>query len=85
MTAFAELGLVRESRIEDSTTWEPFHDDSVIHLRCAGCGTVSHHHTELVRELRRALEADGSFAPDEVDVRVEGRCPDCAASGSDAG
>ena len=49
LTLFAELGLVRESRYEDASTWEPFHDDAAIHLVCSECGQVMHHNTELVR------------------------------------
>lgn len=74
----AELGLVRESRLDESATWEPFHDDTAIHLVCSTCGAVVHHDTELVRQLRRALERDVDFEPEEIDVCVAGRCADCA-------
>ena len=84
LTVFAELGLVRESRLDESATWEPFHDDSVIHLRCHRCGAVTHHHTGLVGRLRHSLEHDASFRPDEVDVRVEGTCGSCLAGGQEA-
>ena len=77
LTLFAELGLVRESRYEDASTWEPFHDDAAIHLVCSECGQVMHHNTELVPRLRRAIQVTTDFAPDEIDVRVSGRCGHC--------
>lgn len=73
---FADLGLVRESHLDGTSTWEPFHDDDAIHLLCTACGTVTHHDTEVVQTLRRTLERS-SFAPDRVDIRISGRCPDC--------
>ncbi len=79
LTLFAELGLVRESRYEDASTWEPFHDDAAIHLVCSECGQVMHHNTELVPRLRRAIQVTTDFAPDEIDVRVSGRCGHCPA------
>ena len=77
LTLFADLGLVRESRLDDTTMWEPFHDDAAIHLICSECGTVIHHDTELVHRLRRALDRDADFVPEEIDVRVSGRCRQC--------
>jgi Fur family ferric uptake transcriptional regulator len=75
---FTDLGLVRESRLDDTTMWEPFHEDAAIHLICSGCGKVIHHDTELVNRLRAALDRDVDFVPEEIDVRVSGRCKDCA-------
>lgn len=80
LTLFADAGLVRESRLDDVATWEPFHDDAEIHLVCTVCGTVTHHDTELVHELRRTLERSGAFTPTEIDVRVSGLCDRCVAS-----
>ena len=80
LTTFAELGLVRESRLDEAATWEPFHDDAAIHLVCDECGTVVHHNTELVPKLRRTLERAGGFEPADIDVRVTGRCAQCAAT-----
>jgi Fe2+ or Zn2+ uptake regulation protein len=82
LTLFAELGLVRESRYEDASTWEPFHDDAAIHLVCSECGRVMHHDTELVLRLRRAIQVATDFAPDEIDVSVSGRCGHCPAASS---
>jgi Fur family ferric uptake transcriptional regulator len=79
LTLFSDVGLVRESRLDEVATWEPFHDDAAIHLKCSNCGVVIHHDTELVHELRRALERDSDFRPDEIDVRVAGRCGGCTA------
>ena len=79
LTLFAELGLVRESRYDDASPWEPFHDAAAIHLVCSECGRVMHHNTELVPRLRRAIQVTTDFAPDEIDVRVSGRCDHCPA------
>ena len=78
LTVFAEVGLVRESRLDEAATWEPFHEDTAIHLMCSRCGTVLHHDTDLVQELRRALDRDVDFVPAEIDVRVTGNCAACA-------
>lgn len=80
LTVFADLGLVRESRHDDSTTWEPFHGDAAIHLYCSTCDRVLHHDTDLVHELRRGLEGNTDFVPDGIDVRVTGRCSACATA-----
>jgi len=40
---------------------------------------VMHHNTELVPRLRRAIQVATDFAPDEIDVRVSGRCGHCPA------
>ena len=77
LTVFSDVGLVRESRLDEAATWEPFHDDAAIHLMCAACGVVLHHDTDLVNQLRRSLEHGAQFAPTEIDVRVVGRCADC--------
>ena len=79
LTLFADVGLVRESRLDEAATWEPFHDDAAIHLMCSACGVVTHHDTKLVPQLRRALEQHTDFTPDEIDVRVVGRCAGCGA------
>ncbi len=84
LTLFADVGLVRESRLDEAATWEPFHDDAAIHLMCAGCGEVTHHQTKLVPQLRRALEQHTDFTPEEIDVRVSGRCGQCGGSASAA-
>lgn len=77
LTVFSDVGLVRESRLDEAATWEPFHDDAAIHLMCATCGIVVHHDTDLVNQLRRSLERGAEFVPTEIDVRVVGRCADC--------
>ncbi len=84
LSLFAELGLVRESRLDETATWELFHDDAAIHLVCARCGHVIHHDTDLVHELRRSLEGRGDFVPAEIDVRVVGRCDSCEPAVSDS-
>lgn len=79
LTLFDELGLVRESHLADgASTWETAHDDAVIHLVCATCGDVRHHDAVLVEDLRRQLVGVAGFRADTIDVRVSGRCRDCA-------
>lgn len=81
LTLFEELGLVRESRLADgASTWETAHDDAVIHLVCARCGAVRHHDAALVEDLRRQLVESAAFRTDTIDVRVSGRCGDCAGA-----
>lgn len=72
---FDELGLVRESRTDalGSSTWERRHSDGDIHLVCVRCGSVRHHHTELVERLCHEIERTG-FDPATVDVQVAGWC-----------
>jgi Fur family ferric uptake transcriptional regulator len=74
---FAEIGLVRESRLGDASTWERAHGDAVIHLVCATCGVVQHHHASSVDSLPRELEQAIGFAAEGIDVRVTGRCASC--------
>ena len=80
LALFTEIGLLRESRTDDTTTWEPFHDDAAIHLVCSSCGRVIHHDTSLVPRLRRDLDELSDFVPETIDVRVSGRCAACPTS-----
>lgn len=74
----AELGLVRESRLNDeASTWEPRHADSVIHLLCSKCGIVTHHHTALIDDLADRLSDAVQFTAASIDVRVDGLCSNC--------
>lgn len=78
LALFAEIDLVRESRLgDDASTWEIAHVDSVIHLVCTACGTVRHHDASLVETLRGQLSEQAGFTANEIDVRVTGRCGDC--------
>lgn len=81
LALFAELDLVRESNLGEAATWEPRHDDTVIHLLCEQCGTVQHHDSVAVRRLRRELSQEAHFDSVETDVRVRGRCERCRAAG----
>ena len=78
LTLFAELGLVRESRYEDASTWEPFHDDAAIHLVCSECGQVMHHNTELVRACGVPSKSPPTSHPTRSTC-VSGRCGHCPA------
>lgn len=80
LTLFSELDLVRESRNGDTSTWEPAHDDAVIHLQCIHCGVTSHHDTATVNTLRAQLVKSGAFEPHSIDVNVTGRCTACQRS-----
>ena len=77
LALFAELDLVRESNLGDAATWEPAHDDSVIHLLCETCGTVHHHDSRAVRRLRDEISQGTGFDAVEIDVRARGRCERC--------
>jgi Fur family ferric uptake transcriptional regulator len=78
LTLFAELDLVRESRLDDdASTWEISHGDEVIHLRCDSCGEVRHYDASLIKTLRRQLRTQAGFEPLHIDVRVEGLCDRC--------
>lgn len=77
LALFTELGLVRESRLGDETTWEPAHGDAVVHLVCERCGRVLHHPATAVEALRRQLDAEADFVVDAIDVRVTGHCRRC--------
>ncbi|MGF1597034.1 MAG: Fur family transcriptional regulator [Acidimicrobiales bacterium] len=79
LALFAEIDLVRESRLGDgASTWEPAHGDAVIHLVCTRCGAVQHHQTDTIDVLRRQLTRTARFTADAIDVRVKGRCDRCA-------
>lgn len=81
LALFAEIDLVRESRLGDEAfTWEPAHGDAVIHLVCTQCGTVQHHHTTMIDSLRREL-IEAKFTPDSIDIRVNGYCERCSQVG----
>jgi Fe2+ or Zn2+ uptake regulation protein len=77
LALFAELGLVRESLMDDGTHWEEAHADAVIHLVCVGCARVLHHRTPMVGELQSELIALDDFQPETIDVRVSGLCRSC--------
>lgn len=79
LALFAEIGLVRESRLGDASTWERAHSDAVIHLVCDGCGAVHHHHAPSIAELPRELASEVDFEVAGIDVRVTGRCAACAS------
>lgn len=79
LALFAELDLVRESRLGDAVSWERAHGDTFIHLVCDDCGTVEHHDSQLVASLRRQIDRASAFAPATVDVRVTGHCVACQA------
>lgn len=79
LTLLTDLALVRESRLGDeASTWEVAHPDDAIHLVCSRCGTVRHHHTELIEDLRHQLAGRGGFRTASIDVRVDGHCLTCA-------
>lgn len=80
LSLFADIDLVRESRLGDDTasTWERSHADGVIHLLCTSCNRVLHHHTGLVDRLHATLAEYPDFTADAIDVRVTGRCRDCS-------
>lgn len=78
VTLFTEIGLVRESRLGEASTWERAHGDAVIHLVCSNCGTVRHHHAASIDELPSEIATAAGFTPDSIDVSVTGTCATCA-------
>lgn len=83
LSLFADLGLVRESRLGDdsASTWERAHGDGVIHLVCVDCGAVVHHDAAVVTRLQRELRGLDDFDAHSIDVRVTGRCSRCRQVG----
>jgi Fur family ferric uptake transcriptional regulator len=81
LALFAELDLVRESQLGDGpSTWEPDHDDHVIHLHCNSCGTTSHHDARGVAALHTEISEGTEFMPLGIDIRVFGICPACRSA-----
>lgn len=82
LALFAELELVRESKLGDDDTshWEPIHDDAVIHLVCEVCGEVLHHDADDVEQLRRRVLGEARFEVRSIEVVVRGRCERCATT-----
>jgi Fur family ferric uptake transcriptional regulator len=81
LALFAELNLVRESRLgdEDVTRWEIAHPDEHFHLVCDVCGRVDHHAGDLVARVVDHLRTGHRFEPRAVELTVAGRCADCGA------
>lgn len=82
LAVFAELEMVRESRLgdEDAGRWELAHPDEHFHLVCEDCGSIDHHVGTLVQEVREHLAAGHGFEPREVELIVTGVCADCAST-----
>ena len=87
LALFAQLDLVRESRLgdEDVTRWELAHPDEHFHLICERCGSVDHHAGDLVAQIVDHLRSGHDFVPSAVELSVVGRCAACAGSGTDTG
>lgn len=79
LAVFAELEMVRESRLgdEDAGRWELAHPDEHFHLVCEECGSIDHHVGTLVQEVRDHLTDGHGFQPREVELIVTGLCGDC--------
>lgn len=82
LALFADLGLVRESRLggDEATHWELAHPDEQFHLRCTSCGRVEHHAGDLVARIESHLEEDHGFRSDRVELLVSGTCQACTGS-----
>jgi Fe2+ or Zn2+ uptake regulation protein len=80
LALFAQLNLVRESRLgdEDVTRWEVAHPDEHFHLVCDVCGRVDHHAGDLVAQVVAHLRTGHQFEPRSVELTVAGRCRECA-------
>jgi Fur family ferric uptake transcriptional regulator len=80
LALFAELDLVRESRLgdADATRWELAHPDEHFHLICDRCGRVDHHAGDLVASIVEHLYSGHGFEARAVELSVVGRCAACA-------
>ena len=81
LAVFADLGMVRESRLgdEEAGRWEIAHPDEHFHLVCEECGAIDHHVGTLVEQVRAHLADGHGFRPREVELIVTGTCAACAA------
>jgi Fur family ferric uptake transcriptional regulator len=86
LALFAQLDLVRESRLgdEDATRWEIAHPDEHFHLVCDVCGSVDHHAGDLVARVVDHLRSWHHFEPRSVELTVAGRCAACEQRAQDA-
>lgn len=80
LALFSELDLVRESHLGELSTWEPAHEDEVIHLVCERCQSTTHFKTSTVDRLRAQVEEVAEFSPTSIDVQITGLCATCCSS-----
>jgi Fur family ferric uptake transcriptional regulator len=82
LALFAQLDLVRESRLgdEDVTRWELAHPDELFHLVCDSCGRVDHHAGDLVARIVEHLRGGHGFDATSVELSVVGTCADCRSA-----
>ena len=78
LALFSDLDLVRESHLGELSTWEPAHEDEVIHLICEKCHTTIHFNTSVVDRLRTEVARDTAFSPTTVNVQISGHCASCS-------
>jgi len=78
LALFSDLDLVRESHLGELSTWEPAHEDEVIHLICENCHTTIHFNTSVVDRLRTEVTRDTAFSPTTIDVQISGHCASCS-------
>ncbi|MGH3665703.1 MAG: Fur family transcriptional regulator [Egibacteraceae bacterium] len=80
LTLLAQLGLAKEVRLGDGRGhWEVAHPDDEFHLVCRVCGSVTHHHSEMVGQARVHLADEHGFTAEEIDLVVHGVCASCGA------
>ena len=80
LALFSDLDLVRESHLGELSTWEPAHEDEVIHLICETCQTTIHFNTSVVDRLRTEVARDTAFSPTTIDVQISGHCASCSST-----
>jgi len=80
LALFSDLDLVRESHLGELSTWEPAHEDEVIHLICEKCHTTIHFNTSVVDRLRTEVARDTAFSPTTIDVQISGHCARCSST-----
>jgi Fur family ferric uptake transcriptional regulator len=82
LALFADLGLVRESRLgaAEGAHWELAHPDEQFHLKCTSCGRVEHHGGDLVARVESHLAESHGFVASGVELVVTGTCRSCTGS-----
>ena len=80
LALFSDLDLVRESHLGELSTWEPAHEDEVIHLVCERCQSTTHFNTSTVDRLRAQVEEVAEFSPTSIDVQITGLCSRCCST-----
>lgn len=87
LALFADLGLVRESRLgsDEGAHWELAHPDEQFHLKCTTCGRIEHHTGQLVAGIESHLAGSHGFVAERVELLVSGTCRECTVHATNSG